>query len=111
MSSVTISPTQLSVPRDSGHHLHRRRLRGNPGPGGWGAVLIAGPHEKELSGAEALTTNNRMELTAAIRALAALKRPCTIHAVHGLAVRPQRHHRMAARNGRRATGAPQTRSR
>ena len=52
--------------------------RGNPGPGGWGAVLIAGAHEKELSGAEALTTNNRMELPAAIRALAALKRPCSI---------------------------------
>jgi ribonuclease HI len=52
--------------------------RGNPGPGGWGAVLIAGAHEKELSGAETLTTNNRMELTAAIRALAALKRPCSI---------------------------------
>jgi ribonuclease HI len=52
--------------------------RGNPGPGGWGAVLIAAGHEKELSGAQALTTNNRMELTAAIRALAALKRPSTI---------------------------------
>lgn len=52
--------------------------RGNPGPGGWGAVLIFGPHEKELSGAEPLTTNNRMELTAAIRALAALKRPCDV---------------------------------
>src|SRR5690606_4939461 len=52
--------------------------RGNPGPGGWGAVLIAGEHEKELSGGEPLTTNNRMELTAAIRALAALKRPCAV---------------------------------
>ncbi|MDY0068034.1 MAG: ribonuclease HI [Steroidobacteraceae bacterium] len=52
--------------------------RGNPGPGGWGAVLSYGEHEKELSGAEAVTTNNRMELTAAIRALAALKRPCKI---------------------------------
>jgi ribonuclease HI len=52
--------------------------RGNPGPGGWGAVLIAGAHEKELSGAEPLTTNNRMELTAAIRALAALNRPCEV---------------------------------
>jgi len=48
--------------------------RGNPGPGGWGALLIMGAHEKELSGAESLTTNNRMELTAVIRALEALKR-------------------------------------
>lgn len=49
--------------------------RGNPGPGGWGALLSYGEHQKELSGAEALTTNNRMELTAVIRALEALKRP------------------------------------
>ena len=48
---------------------------GNPGPGGWGAVLRFGGHEKELKGGEALTTNNRMELTAALRALQALKRP------------------------------------
>lgn len=53
--------------------------RGNPGPGGWGALLISGEHERELKGAEALTTNNRMELTAAIRALAALKRSCEIN--------------------------------
>lgn len=52
--------------------------RGNPGPGGWGAVLRAGAHVKELRGAELNTTNNRMELTAAIRALAALKRPCRV---------------------------------
>jgi ribonuclease HI len=49
--------------------------RGNPGPGGWGALLIMGEIEKELNGAEALTTNNRMELTAVIRALEALRRP------------------------------------
>ncbi|MGO9852592.1 MAG: ribonuclease HI [Steroidobacteraceae bacterium] len=49
--------------------------RGNPGPGGWAALLIRGAHEKELHGAEAETTNNRMELTAVIRALEALKRP------------------------------------
>ena len=49
--------------------------RGNPGPGGWGALLSSGEHRKELSGAEPLTTNNRMELTAVIRALEALKRP------------------------------------
>lgn len=51
---------------------------GNPGPGGWGAVLQYGPSIKELSGYAAETTNNRMELTAAIRALAALKEPCTV---------------------------------
>ena len=49
--------------------------RGNPGPGGWAALLLAGEHEREISGAEAATTNNRMELTAVIRALEALKRP------------------------------------
>ncbi len=49
--------------------------RGNPGPGGWGAILRYGTHEKELSGAEAQTTNNRMELTAVIKALEALKHP------------------------------------
>ncbi len=49
--------------------------RGNPGPGGWAALLSYEGREKELSGAEALTTNNRMELTAVIRALEALKRP------------------------------------
>lgn len=52
--------------------------KGNPGPGGWGAVIRSGAHEKELSGGEPLTTNNRMELLAAIRALEALKRPCEI---------------------------------
>ncbi len=52
--------------------------RGNPGPGGWGAVLRAGEHERELWGGEDDTTNNRMELTAAIEALAALKRPCRV---------------------------------
>jgi ribonuclease HI len=52
--------------------------RGNPGPGGWGAWLVAGAHERELCGGESLTTNNRMELTAAIEALAALKRACRV---------------------------------
>ena len=51
---------------------------GNPGPGGWGAVLRYKQHEKELSGGEAETTNNRMELTAFIRALEQLKEPCHI---------------------------------
>ena len=49
--------------------------RGNPGPGGWAALLQKGEHEKQISGAEALTTNNRMELTAVIRALETLKQP------------------------------------
>jgi ribonuclease HI len=52
--------------------------RGNPGPGGWGAILRYGTVEKELSGGEAETTNNRMELMAAISALEALKRPVTV---------------------------------
>ena len=51
---------------------------GNPGPGGWGAILTFGAHEKELCGGEPLTTNNRMELTAAIKALEALTRPCEV---------------------------------
>ena len=51
---------------------------GNPGPGGWGALLRWRGHEKELSGGEALTTNNRMELTAAIEALTALTRPAVV---------------------------------
>jgi ribonuclease HI len=51
---------------------------GNPGPGGWGAVLRYGDREKELKGGEALTTNNRMELTAAIQALCSLNRSCEV---------------------------------
>ena len=51
---------------------------GNPGPGGWGAVLTYDGHEKELCGGEALTTNNRMELMGAISALEALSRPCDV---------------------------------
>lgn len=51
---------------------------GNPGPGGWGAILRFGPHERELQGAEPDTTNNRMELMAAIVALESLKEPCDI---------------------------------
>ena len=52
--------------------------RGNPGPGGWGVLLRAGERVKELSGGEPATTNNRMELQAAIEALAALKEPCKV---------------------------------
>lgn len=51
---------------------------GNPGPGGWGAILKFGEHKKELSGGSAETTNNRMEMTAVIEALKALKRPCEV---------------------------------
>ncbi|MEO8395301.1 MAG: ribonuclease HI [Chloroflexota bacterium] len=50
----------------------------NPGPGGWAALLISGEHEAEISGGEEYTTNNQMELTAAIRALEALTRPCEV---------------------------------
>lgn len=52
--------------------------RGNPGPGGWGALLRAGNHEKELWGGESHTTNNRMEMTAVIEALRALKKPSSV---------------------------------
>ncbi len=52
--------------------------KGNPGPGGWGVLMRMGAHEKELSGGEADTTNNRMELLAAIRGLEALTRPCHV---------------------------------
>lgn len=51
---------------------------GNPGPGGWGAILISGDHRKEINGGEQLTTNNRMELKAAISALEALKKPSDV---------------------------------
>ena len=52
--------------------------KGNPGPGGWGALIRSGTTERELAGGEKLTTNNRMELTAAIEGLNALKRPCHV---------------------------------
>ena len=54
---------------------------GNPGPGGWGAILRYGEHTKEICGGEAQTTNNRMELTAVLRALSMLKEPCRVHLV------------------------------
>ena len=52
--------------------------RGNPGRGGWGAILVYGKHEREMSGGEALTTNNRMELLAAIESLSALRERCSV---------------------------------
>jgi ribonuclease HI len=54
---------------------------GNPGPGGWGCILRYGKHERELSGGEEATTNNRMELTAVIEGLCALKEPCSVEVV------------------------------
>ena len=53
--------------------------KGNPGPGGWGVVLRMGHHEKDISGHDPATTNNRMELTAVIRSLGALNQPCEVH--------------------------------
>jgi ribonuclease HI len=67
--------------QERSNHVHiftDGACRGNPGPGGWGAILRYGDKEKELYGAERETTNNRMELMAAIRALEALTRPCDI---------------------------------
>jgi ribonuclease HI len=52
--------------------------KGNPGPGGWAAILRMGPHEKELVGGEPQTTNNRMEMTAVLRGLGALTEPCAV---------------------------------
>lgn len=52
--------------------------RGNPGPGGWGALLVYGDHRRQLCGGDAHTTNNRMELLAAIRALESLRQPCRV---------------------------------
>ena len=52
--------------------------KGNPGPGGWGAILRMGAHEKELAGSDRATTNNRMEMTAVIKALEALSEPCAV---------------------------------
>jgi len=70
MSSESAAP-QIEIHTDGA-------CSGNPGPGGWAALLLYGSSEKELSGGEPLTTNNRMELMAAIRALESLKKPCHI---------------------------------
>jgi ribonuclease HI len=84
--------------------------RGNPGPGGWGAWLSSGVHEKELFGGEKLTTNNRMELTAVIQALASLKRRSAVtiytdseYVKNGITT--------GFMAGRHAAGRPPTRSR
>ena len=65
------APVDVEIWTDGG-------CKGNPGPGGWAAILVARGTEKELSGGEATTTNNRMELTAAIAALEALTRSCSV---------------------------------
>ena len=70
---------------------------GNPGPGGWGAILKFGEVEKELKGGEAHTTNNRMELMAAISALEALKKPCSGRSLHRQPVCAAGHHRLDPR--------------
>jgi ribonuclease HI len=69
--SIEISRPQVTIYTDGA-------CKGNPGPGGWGAWLSSGGHDKELFGGEAQTTNNRMELTAVIEALASLKRSCEV---------------------------------
>ena len=78
---------------------------GNPGPGGWGAVLMFGEREREIWGGEAATTNNRMELTAAIEALEALKRPCQVE-LHTDSQYVQSGITQWLSAGRRAAGAP-----
>ena len=84
---------------------------GNPGPGGWGAILTFGDHEKELKGGEPHTTNNRMELMAAISALEALKRPCTVDLHTDSQYLRERHHELDSRLEEATAGAPPTRSR
>ena len=71
MSDGTTELTKVEIATDGA-------CKGNPGPGGWGVIIRSGTRERELSGGEALTTNNRMELTAAIEGLNALKRPCNV---------------------------------
>jgi ribonuclease HI len=71
MDKPEAAPQIVTIYTDGG-------CKGNPGPGGWGAVLLAGRHRRELSGAEPHTTNNRMELRAAIEGLRALNRRCRV---------------------------------
>ncbi|TKA91062.1 ribonuclease HI [Guyparkeria sp. SB14A] len=73
------APNESPTRRKVVHAWTDGGCRGNPGPGGWGAVLRFGEHERDLWGADTETTNNRMELTAAIEALEALKEPCEVH--------------------------------
>ena len=71
MNDLTAELSKVEIATDGA-------CKGNPGPGGWGAIIRSGTRERELSGGEALTTNNRMELMAAIEGLNALKRPCHV---------------------------------
>ena len=71
MSDVTAELSKVEIATDGA-------CKGNPGPGGWGVIIRSGTRERELSGGESLTTNNRMELMAAIEGLNALKRPCRV---------------------------------
>ena len=71
MTDQTIEMPSVEIATDGA-------CKGNPGPGGWGAIIRSGTRERELSGGEKLTTNNRMEMTAAIEALNALKQPCRV---------------------------------
>ena len=71
MSDLTAELTKVEIATDGA-------CKGNPGPGGWGAVIRSGGRDRDISGGEKLTTNNRMELTAAIEGLNALKRPCHV---------------------------------
>ena len=71
-SSSTISLPQVSMWTDGA-------CSGNPGPGGWGALLRFGQHEKELNGGAPETTNNRMEMMAVLKGIEALKQPCSVH--------------------------------
>jgi len=71
MSDLTAELSKVEIATDGA-------CKGNPGPGGWGAIIRSGTRERELSGGESLTTNNRMELMAAIEGLNALKRPCHV---------------------------------
>ena len=76
--TMTPSPTDTAPSRQLVVIYTDGACKGNPGPGGWGALLATGGTEKELFGGELGTTNNRMEMTAVIEALTALKRPCAI---------------------------------
>ena len=71
MSDLTAELSKVEIATDGA-------CKGNPGPGGWGVIIRSGTRERELSGGESLTTNNRMELMAAIEGLNALKRPCRV---------------------------------
>ena len=82
---------------------------GNPGPGGWGAILEYNGIEKELSGGEANTTNNRMELTAVIRGLQALKEPCTVE-LYSLSTSSMLWKKAGPGAGRRRAGSSPTRN-